>query len=277
MARPLTHQALTLFAGLALIGTVVACGGRGSVPATPGMIGSNGIAAPSGSDKTTAAVSTPVPTPGGGTTYQNIRPLVLYATSGVIDFLVTPVSVAGTFSPDATGPQATHQFTVTMPCSVNQPVIALGDRHTALVTASPTPPPTPTPTNLPPSNCVIVAYANGGTTAMQVTGPALIDGNNLIFPATSPGLTYAFGTSYTFYVAIANIVATPTPAPTPSCNPDGRGDKHDDSVRTAEGRGHHGDGDDEHQCGHHEHHHGGDHHDGDHHEGGGDGGDGGDH
>lgn len=287
MARPLTHQALTLFAGLALLSSVVACAGGGAVPATPGANGSSpavsvpgqpGVASASdnhgsedcdghkghdasnhgGDDEqqcTTAPSATP--TPGGGTTitvttYQNIRPLALYAGGGVIDFLVSPVTTAGAFVPLTTGTQATDQYVVPLTCSATQPVApADASRRSAAATASATPPPTPTPTNLPVSNCVIVAYANGAN-PVPVTGFGSIDGTNLIFAAKSPGLTYTIGVTYTFYVAIpttTTVVVSPSPGPsaTPSCSAKKDNGKHNgnDDTRNEDDHGNHKD------CGYH--------------------------
>jgi hypothetical protein len=277
--RALNRQILAVLAGFVLLGSVVACGGSAGSGLVPGGSGgaassSSSTGAPSvttagggdhhdgdcdshkgGHDDGCTPAPSPSPTSGGGTTvttYQNIRPLALYAGSGVIDFLVTSVSVAPTFTPFNTGLLKTDQFTVPMTCAVPaattpQPVAA-GKREAA-VTASATPPPTPTPTNLPVSNCVIVAYAGTSTTAMQVTGPASIDGANLIFPATSPGLSYSLGTSYTFYVAIATTTVVPGgPSPSPApCAKDN--DKHGrdghDRDRHEDDRGNHKD------CGHH--------------------------
>ena len=294
MTRPFSRLAVAVFASLSLIGSVVACSGGGSVPPAPG----SGASGSAGNPVLAAAAATP----GGTFAYQNIRPLVLYSGSGLIDFLVTSVTTAGTFQPPGTGPLATQEFDITMPCSASQSVAATSsERHTAAVTASATPPPTPQPTNLPVSNCLIVAYANGGTTAIPVTGFASINGNDLIFAPTSPGLTYTLGVTYTFYVAIATPAtpaptATPSPSPAPtatpachgggdgdsrdrdsnsrdhngdnSCNPcgDGHGDQgHHDRTNNDRGNGHGDNGHNDHQdCdGHGDgHDHGGDHGDG---------------
>ena len=289
MPRSLNRQLLALLAGFVLLGSVVACGGNAGSGLLPG--GSAG-AASSGSSTGAPSVSTargdhhgadcddhkgghdddcsPAPTSsptGGGTTtittYQNIRPLAFYAGSGVIDFLVTPVSVAPPFSPFNSGVLKTDQFTVPMTCAVPvatpSPVAAAGGKRAAL--ASATPPPTPTPTNLPVSDCVIVAYPATGAAAMQVTGPASIDGANLIFPATSPGLSYTLGTSYTFYVAIATTVvvpASPSPSPSPCAKENDKhghgghdGDRHEDDHGNHKDCGHHYGDDDDGDGGHH--------------------------
>ena len=284
MARPLSRQLLAVLAGLVLLGSVVACGGSAGSGLVPAGSGGASSSSSSGAPSVSAANSghsdedcdgrkasssnksshdddgctpapTASPTSGGGsttiTTYQTIRPLALYSGSNVIDFLVTPVSVAPTFIPLNTGVQKTDQFTVPMTCAVPaatpQPLAA--DKRGAAVTASATPPPTPTPTNLPVSNCLIVAYAGTSTTAIPVTGPASIDGANLIFPATSPGVNYTIGVSYTFYVAIATTTVvpggpSPSPAPCAKKNDKGHGNGHD-GDRREDDNGNHKD------CGHH--------------------------
>jgi hypothetical protein len=250
VSRPLTHQALTLFAGLALLGSVVACAGGGAVPATPGANSSSaGMAIPGKSGITTAGS-------GGGTTvtvttYQNIRPLDVYSGAGVIDFLVTPVTTAGPLVPLNTGAQATEQFVVPQTCSALPPAPPVSASRRTSATASATPPPTPTPTNLPVSNCVIVAYADGAN-PVQVTGFGSIDGANLIFAATSPGITYTMGVTYTFYIAIATtttVIVTPSPRPssTPSCGNKTDNGKHNGNpdTRNEDDHGNHKD------CGYH--------------------------
>lgn len=299
MARPLSRQLLAVLAGFVLLGSVVACGGNAGSGLVPGGAGgaassSSSTGAPSVStadgkhgdedcdgrksssssksghdDDDCTPAPTASPTNGGGgsttiTTYQTIRPLALYSGSNVIDFLVTPVSFPQTLIPLNSGLQKTDQFTVPMTCAVPavttpQP-FAAGKRAAV---ASATPPPTPTPTNLPVSNCVIVAYAGTSTTAIPVTGPASIDGANLIFPATSPGVNYTIGVSYTFYVAIATTTVVPgSPSPSPSVSPCAKnndkdhgnghdGDRHEDDHGNHKDCGHHYGDDDDGDGGHH--------------------------
>lgn len=288
MARSHIRQALTLFVGLALLGSVIACGGSTGNRIVPaGGTGASGSSAGGGSvsssdgghhrddcddgrgdDDDDSCTPSATPTPGTTTvtTYQNIRPLALYAGGGFIDFLVAPVPIAQPFVPANTGAMSTDQFTDPITCAplaTPSPQPAAGTKRAAL--ASATPPPTPVPTDLPISNCVIVAYPDTSTTAVAVTGPASIDGDNLIFPATSPGLTYTAGTSYTFFVAIATTTTVPTSGGTPEpCAHKHDRDPHDNR------RGRHEDDHGRHKdCGHHYgdddggdggHHHGG--HDG---------------
>jgi len=259
-----------LFAGLALLGSVIGCGGStgnhivpaGGTGASSSSAGGGSVATADGGrhggdcdDARTgdgdSCTPSATPTPSGTTTvttYQNIRPLALYAGSGFIDFLVASVPIAQPFVPANTGKMTTDQFTdpiTCVPLATPSPQPAAGTKRAALASASP--PPTPVPTDLPVSNCVIVAYADAGTTAVAVTGPASIDGDNLIFPATSPGLTYTAGASYTFFVAIATTTVVPTGGGTPSpCAHEHDRDPHDNGTnRHEDDHGKHKD------CGHH--------------------------
>ena len=244
MARPLTRQALTLFAGLALIASVVACGGGGTVPAGSGT-GAGSATSPTKTGAKAKADDDSGPAGGATTTtYQNIKPLAMYASGTEIDFLTVPVTLPTLFVPQSDVTASTNEFDVPMTCSAFQtpsPVGGAGARRSADA-ASATPPPTPQPTGLPVSNCVIVVYANGVPAA--VTGFASIDGNDLDFPATSPGLTYAAGTTYAFYVAIATTTVVP---PTDNCaNKTDNGNHYgNDDTRNQQDDGKHKD------CGYH--------------------------
>lgn len=219
MARPLTQKAVTLFAGLALLGSIVACGGGGTMPAVSNAGGANpaagapvAVAASNRGALTANAVITTA-------TYQNIFPLALYSGGGLIDFLVTSVTTAPVFSPLNTGTLSTNAFIVPATCAVGGGITTSASaKRDAAVTASATPAPTPQPTNLPVSDCLIVAYPSTGGPGIPVTGFASVDGSNLDFPATSPGISYTLGVTYTFYVAIA-VATTPTPTPMPTPEP----------------------------------------------------------
>lgn len=247
MARTFTQKILTLGAGLVFLCSVVACGGRGSVPATPATTGAgsarDAVRNEGGGSTTTTT-----------TTYQRLQPLTFYTDGSMLSFLDTPVTVPTALSPLNTAPLAMLQLTYPITCAPPSGVVsASADRRTA-VAASPTAPPTPSPTNLPVSSCLIVAYTYGGTTAIPVSAYGSIDGGNLIFNPLSPGPTYTLGTLYGFYIAYATSVTTTS---------DPCSDKHD--------HGHHyGNGDDrnEHDSGNHKdcgyhtgdghNHHGGD-------------------
>src|SRR5665213_4443285 len=103
VARPLTRKAVTLFAGLALLGSIVACGGGGTMPAVSNAGGANPAAgspvAASASSRAVLTADAVIAT----TTYQNLFPLALYSGGGLIDFLVTSVTTAPVFSPLNTG------------------------------------------------------------------------------------------------------------------------------------------------------------------------------
>ena len=236
MAHSLTRRTLTLFAGLALLASAVACGGGGTVPSSG--LGSTSAAGP-------AKVASKANADDGATTattYQIIAPLALTVSGTEIDFLTTLVALPTLFRPQADVTASTNELDIPMACTAIQtpvPVGAAGERRSAEA-VSPSPPPTPQPTGLPVSNCVIVVYSNGVTT--QVTGPALVDGGNLDFPATSPGLTYAGGSTYVFYVAIAS-----GGGPTDNCaNKTDNGNHYgNDDTRNQQDNGNHKD------CGYH--------------------------
>ncbi len=215
MARQLTRQALTLIAGLVLIGSVVACGGGGSAPIVPSAGGAVGGASAPGPSVSSASGARAAAAAATTFTYTNILPLTFYSAGGVIDFLTTAVTSATILQPLNTGVLTAQQLVLPMNCAAPAGGVATlsADKRSA-VAASATPPPTPAPV-LTPTNCLIVAYANGGTTAIPVTGNAGYDGNNLVFPAETTGLTYQLGTNYTFYVAIA-AASTPAPTATPA-------------------------------------------------------------
>jgi len=234
VAHTLPRTILTLGAGLTLLCSIVACGGRGAVPPAPGTNGAlaqpPSLSAPSAPDAPKSADTTVV-----ATTYDRIGPLA-FTTDGTNLTFTTPITIPQVFTPLVTGPLVVQPLTIPLTCAPPGGVVSAGtERRSALATTAAASTSTVTP-------CLIAAYTYGSADAIPVSGYATTDGTNLTFTPLSPGPTYAAGTRYAFFIDYATNPATPDPCAGKTDNGNHYGN---DDTRNQQDDGEHKD------CGYH--------------------------